>query len=374
MKIATTDLSFDVQHHAWLRQETTQRLQVLRDPPPARADRADRPEEATFADISAAGRALLQAVQTNTAAVPPTPTFPPPNIANAPVDAASGVAAAGSAADNDPFLSLVKRMIETLTGREVKVFDMQAFSANVAHVESRASQSSERRPVGSDSFNYQQTHVSEEFEQTHLSASGTVRTADGVEIRFSLDLEMTRYFREESRIDVVVGDAATRKDPLVVNFAGHAAQLLDGADRRFRFDIDGDGQLDTLPLFAPGSGYLAFDRNGDGRIDHAGELFGPHTNDGFAELAAFDQDSNRWIDSGDRIFDALRVWTPSASGDGTLHTLAELGIGALGVQHLATPFALRGTANEDLGQIRESGLLLTRDGHAGSLQEIDLTL
>ena len=60
------------------------------------------------------------------------------------------------------------------------------------------------------------------------------------------------------------------------------------------------------------------------------------------------------------------------SGDGTLKTLAELGIGALALAHLATPFALRGKDNQDLGQVKASGLYLTESGKAGSLQEIDL--
>jgi len=71
------------------------------------------------------------------------------------------------------------------------------------------------------------------------------------------------------------------------------------------------------------------------------------------------------------------VWTPAATdtvGSGDLRSLADLGIGALGVHHLATPFALRGSANQDLGQVRASGLYLSNEGKPGTLQEIDLTI
>ncbi|MDP2107812.1 MAG: hypothetical protein Q8J67_02075, partial [Rhodocyclaceae bacterium] len=135
-----------------------------------------------------------------------------------------------------------------------------------------------------------------------------------------------------------------------------------------------DGRAEKLPLFASGSGYLALDVNRNGRIDSGRELFGPQTGRGFAELARLDADGNGWIDANDPDFARLAVWTPAAEGDGTLKTLAELGIGALALAHLATPFALRGKDNQDLGQVKASGLYLTESGIAGSLQEIDLTV
>jgi hypothetical protein len=204
-------------------------------------------------------------------------------------------------------------------------------------------------------------------------ASGTVRTADGQEIRFSIDLEMTRVFREETHVNLRTGNAV-RKDPLVVNFGGTAAQLTADAGRRFSFDLDGDGRAEHLPGFASGSGYLAFDMNGNGRIDDGRELFGPQSGNGFSELARLDEDGNGWIDGGDSAFDRLSVWTPAAGGGGELRSLAGLGIGALGLSHVATPFALRGAQNEDLGVVKSTGLTLGLDGQAGTLQEIDLSV
>jgi hypothetical protein len=184
---------------------------------------------------------------------------------------------------------------------------------------------------------------------------------------------MTRYYREESSVSLRAGDAV-RKDPLVVNFGGTAAQLASQPGQRFRFDLDSDGQQELLPLFASGSGYLALDRNHNGLIDAAEELFGPATDNGFGELALLDLDRNGWIDEGDEAFEKLQVWSPATEGKGDLRSLADLGIGALGVHHLATPHALRGANNEDLGQLRASGLYLSNEGKPGTLQEIDLTV
>jgi hypothetical protein len=220
-------------------------------------------------------------------------------------------------------------------------------------------------------YDYHAVH--EEIETTSFSASGLVRTADGQEISFNLDLVMARHYREETNVSLRAGDAV-RKDPLVVNFAGTAAQLSGLAGQRFRFDLDGDGLPEDLPLFASGSGYLALDVNGNGRIDSGRELFGPQSGSGFAELAALDEDGNGWIDAGDAALARLRVWTPSAADNGSLVSLAELGIGALGLAHVATPFALRDGSNHDLGMIQSSGIFLDESGQVGSLQEIDLTV
>lgn len=365
MKIASTDLALYADRSALTRQQESETL---------RAWRGERPDfekmESAIANISNAGREFLSRMS----AVLPTPTFAETETA----PQTSAIEAASDAADNDPFLSLVKQMVELITGKEVRVFDMEAFSANMRHVEARNSATTESLQATSNGragygVEYDYHAVREEFEQTSFSAEGVIRTADGQEISFSLDLEMTRYYREESSVNLRAGDAV-RKDPLVVNFGGTAAQLTSQPEQRFRFDLDGDGRKELLPLFASGSGYLALDRNHNDVIDTAAELFGPSTDNGFAELARLDDDRNGWIDEGDSVFGHLRVWTPTAEGTGDLRSLADLGIGALGLPHLATPFALRGSANQDLGQVRASGLYLKNDGRPGTLQEIDLTV
>lgn len=366
MKIAQSDLALQTSHAALTRQENHETL---------RAWRGERPDfeamPSAVARISDAARQLLAAAPPREA-VPPAPTF------TATAGEARAIEDAGATVDNDPFLAMIRQMIQFLTGEEVKVFDMREFSAEMRHAEARASAATGQLQATGQGragwgMEYESHAIHEEFEQTTFSASGTIRTADGQEISFTLDLEMTRYYREERHVSVRAGDAV-RKDPLVVNFGGTAVELASQAGRTFRFDLDGDGEAETLPLFASGSGYLALDANGNGRIDSGRELFGPRTGQGFAELALLDGDGNGWIDEDDPAFDRLSVWTPMAEGDGELRTLAGLGIGALALAHAATPFALRGGDNRDLGLVKASGLYLGESGQAGSLQEIDLTI
>jgi hypothetical protein len=181
---------------------------------------------------------------------------------------------------------------------------------------------------------------------------------------------MTRAYYEERHVSLRLGDAARPVDPLVLNFSGTAAQLT---DQRFAFDLDADGHTEQINFVALGSGFLVFDRNQDGTINDGRELFGPTTNDGFAELATLDEDGNGWIDENDAAFAQLQLWSRDAKGNDQLQSLAAAGIGAIALSRLSTPFDLKNHANELLGQVRNTGIFLQEDGMAGTIQQIDLT-
>lgn len=326
-----------------------------------------------------AGRPDFEGRERGRAATSPLPP-PPPQLSDAGKSAqsaeAQAIERADEAVDRDPFLQLIRTMIEWLTGEPVKVFDASPMAARAADMPAdmpagtplAAAATSARAAGFGIEYDYHAVH--EEFEQTDFAAQGVVKTADGREIAFQLDLRMSRHFREETRVSVRAGDAV-RKDPLVINFGGTSAQL---SSQRFRFDLDADGSAEDVPLLGGGSGYLALDLDGNGRIDSGAELFGPASGKGFAELAAHDDDGNGWIDENDAVFDKLRVWTPGADGIGTLAQLGERGVGALYLGHAATPFELRGGGNADLGGVRESGIYLTESGSVASVQEIDLSV
>lgn len=298
-------------------------------------------------------------------------------------------------ARSDPNLSLLIRLIETLTGRPVRLFDasqIKAASTEAVPAPSGATPASAPAATGGADadpgfrLDYQFRATRSEYERTTVSAEGEVLTADGARVRFSLQLSMERAYSETVELRVQAGAAAQRKDPLVINFDGRAAQLM---DQRFEFDLDADGQTEALPMLRSGSGFLALDRNNDGRINDGRELFGALTGDGFGELLAFDSDGNGWIDSGDTIFGRLRVWMPDPTAPetgtrsreeqerrsgGQLLTLEEAGIAAISLRPISSAFDLRGANNSDLGQVRSTGLYLSTSLQAGTVQQIDLTV
>ena len=214
------------------------------------------------------------------------------------------------------------------------------------------------------------TYEHGEAEVMQFQAAGQVVTEDGQTLSFTLSMGLSRQFYESRQTEIRLGDDARPRDPLVVNYAGQAAELT---DRTFEFDLDADGTTDRISFAKPGSAFLAVDRNGNGRIDDGSELFGPSTGDGWAELAAADDDGNGWIDENDAVFSQLRLWTRDGEGHDQLTGLLDANVGAIGLAQVATAFDYTTPADELLGQARSTGLFLREDGSgAGTVQQIDL--
>lgn len=288
---------------------------------------------------------------------------------------AENVAPANAVSDekvNDPKLDLLIRIIEALTGQKIKVLDggdidkLARVDADLPHTGfSPADSQALPQGWGVEYDYHEETH---ELERTSFTASGEILTADGKRVQFDLVLQMHREYRQEVSVSLRLGDAV-RKDPLVINFDGNAAEL---SDMKFDFDIDADGEADRISFVGAGSGFLALDKNGNGRIDDGSELFGARTGNGFAELAAFDTDNNGWIDENDSIYSALRIWTKDGSGVDQLSTLAERNIGAIYLAQAATPFDLKDNQNRQHGQVLSTGVYLSESGKAGTIQQLDL--
>ena len=208
-----------------------------------------------------------------------------------------------------------------------------------------------------------------ESETTQFSAQGTVRTKDGQTLGFALDLDMRREFSCTS--DEIHTNTVALRDPLVLSFDGKACEL---ADKRFTFDLDADGQPDSIPFLAPNSGFLAIDRDQDGRIADGSELFGTRSGDGFADLRTYDLDGNGWIDEADPVYDRLRVWRHEADGTDQVKDLREADIGAVYLGSAASAFKLANADGQTLGQVRSSGIYLRENGGVGVIQHVDLSV
>ena len=208
-----------------------------------------------------------------------------------------------------------------------------------------------------------------ESETTSFSTTGTVKTADGREINFGLNLKMSRSFTEfyEERYNIGVLKCT---DPLVINLDGNIAGL---SDQTFFFDLDGDGEKEEISTLKSGSGYLALDLNEDGVINDGSELFGTKTGNGFADLAKYDQDGNGWIDEDDEVWSKLLIWTKDEDGKDKLYHLSEAGVGAICLQNANTEFSLNSVKdNHTNGVLRNTGIFLYENGTVGTVQHLDL--
>ena len=288
----------------------------------------------------------------------------------------SGVAEAEDAAlasgDDDRQARLLL-MLQELVGRMLALLEGDALSTSseFGDLQSAAGLPQQRAATGSFEITWtrEMTETIKEHESSDFSSTGKVLTADGRSLGFSLDLCMSRDF-SCARQSVESGTVKLR-DPLVINFAGSAAEL-DGT--RLEFDLDSDGKVESVAGLGAASGYLAVDRNGDGCVNDGSELFGTCSGNGFADLAALDSDGNHWLDEADAVYDTLRVWQRDEHGQSTLTGLREHGVGALYLGSSETPFSLKDDDNRLLGQVRASGIYLNENGSAGTLQQIDLAV
>lgn len=237
-------------------------------------------------------------------------------------------------------------------------------------VDSTSSKGGKEEAIGANvrTVTFSRQYYYEETENTSFSTQGTVKCADGREINFNLNLEMSRSFREYYEESYTMAEISMC-DPLVINLDSNIAKL---SDQTFFFDIDADGEMDEINRLAVGSGYLALDKNGDGIINDGSELFGTKSGNGFADLAAYDSDGNGFIDEGDEIWNKLKIWTVDENGNQQLVSLADKGVGAVCLSSTPTDFALTGADNALLGKIRNTGFFLYENGAAGSMQHVDL--
>ena len=267
-------------------------------------------------------------------------------------------------------LEMFKVLMEKLLKHKVDIEGFEEAEFTGVSIENPGNAARQSPSAGfSLAYDYHESFY--ESESTSFAAQGVVKTADGKEINFQVGLDMSREYYREENISIRMGDAANLVDPLVVNFNGAAADLTDA---KFSFDLTADGETEEMSFLKSNSGFLAFDKNGNGSIDDGSELFGPTTGDGFAELAEYDEDKNLFIDEADSIYSKLSVYNKDSEGNDVVRSLSDTGVGAIYLGRVDTEFSINDTQNQQKGQIRETGIYLEEDGGVGTIQEIDVAV
>ena len=141
-------------------------------------------------------------------------------------------------------------------------------------------------------------------------------------------------------------------DPIIIdlNKDGTTTSKLNGA---VNFDIDNNGFKEATGWISKDDAFLAYDRNGNGKIDNGNELFGDKTvsvgaygytgetaKNGFEALKAFDFNNDNIIDEKDKDFDKLLLWqdlnTNGLTEEGELKTLKEHNIKSIDLRYKET--------------------------------------
>ena len=276
-------------------------------------------------------------------------------------------------------LGLIKNLLEELTGEKIKIKDLRHWMGKIQDHDDndddhdgndkhkKTHKHDHHRNQMAWGINYTMSETHYERQDLNFNAGGVVRTADGREINFSLDLMMSREYMSQQ--DVSFTAAGIGSTPVIVDFQGPASELTNA---EFNFGVEGEGESETVSYLSLGNGLLSLDMNNDSTITSTNELFGPATGNGFAELAAYDQDGNNWIDENDTVFSQLQLWSRDAEGNAVLNGLLDQNVGAIYLGNVDTPFDLKDSQNTLLGQVEKSGVYLSEDGTPGTIQQLSL--
>ena len=133
--------------------------------------------------------------------------------------------------------------------------------------------------------------------------------------------------------------------PIVLSFGDEMIQTVHPFLSNVNFDLDGDGLPNKTGWISRKDGFLAVDRNGNGKIDDGTELFGEATilhsgvraANGYAAMADLDENHDGYLDEHDGMFRKLVVWfdrnQDGISQPSELFKLSDLGITRLSVKY-----------------------------------------
>jgi serine-aspartate repeat-containing protein C/D/E len=158
--------------------------------------------------------------------------------------------------------------------------------------------------------------------------------------------------------------------PILIDLDGNGIQTVGLAQAGGSFDLFGNGSPVVSGWAGRGDGFLAIDRNGNGRIDDITELFGgTQQGAGFAQLGSFDSNGDGQVNAADAGFDQLLVWRDGngnhATEAGELMSLAQAGIASLGTGFQVLP------AFDDQGNLHvERGSATLADGRTVDMTDV----
>lgn len=172
--------------------------------------------------------------------------------------------------------------------------------------------------------------------------------------------------QRELELNVTINAEPQKTDPLVLDLAGNGFSTS-GLNRSVRFDLDADGKREQISVPTADDALLAYDRNGNGRIDDGRELFGDQHGaaNGFAELRKYDDNGDGRIDKQDVTFERLSLLRFDAQGRQSSQSLSQAGVSAIDLQARDVQIALG--AYDEIAQLGRFEFADGRSGQAADL-------
>jgi len=261
-------------------------------------------------------------------------------------------------------ISLMQAPHETLGNQIARNAFSEAQSFTLVTAEPRSSNVDEAQQSVFERTTQISTQTIQSF---HANLNLQLDDGSSVDISYNSSLFETHDLRIQQQL-VIDGEVV---DPLMLTF-GQSNSTLSQA--KVNFDLNVDGEIDSISYATGSSAFLALDKNKNGKIDDGSELFGATSGDGFADLAQYDDNHDGVIDESDTVFSRLQLSSLDTQGNYTLENLADRNVGAIFLANLNTETKLADTNNEVNGIIRKSGLFLQEDFSPGLIQHVDIVV
>jgi len=289
-----------------------------------------------------------------------------------------------SLSNEDSDVRFIRLLFEAMSGRKISLMNVPHESLGSQASISEFSEALSYTPVTAEPTS---TNVGEAqqlaFERTTQISTQTIQSfqadvnlqlddGSSVDLSYNASLFETLDLNIQRQL-VIDGEVV---DPLVLTFGQSNAAL---SHAKVDFDLNVDGEIDSISYATGSSAFLALDKNNNGRIDDGSELFGATSGDGFADLAQYDDNRDGIIDESDAVFSKLQLSSlqfssPDSQSSIQLESLADRNVGAIFLANLNTEIMLADTNNEVNGIIRKTGLFLQEDYSLGLVQHVDIVV
>jgi len=289
--------------------------------------------------------------------------------------------------NEDSDVRFIRLLFEAMTGAKMSLLQQSKNVPNAADQTSAlAAKMAAIQTTMADQLSFSTGDIETVIERTtrqyaaeiqSFKAVAKLQLEDGSTVEVSLDSTLFEAHYQSTQSQLLINGELV--DPLVLTFGSNSgtsnAQL---SQQKIAFDLNVDGEIDRISYATGTSAFLALDKNNNGRIDDGSELFGARSGDGFADLAAYDENSDGVIDESDAVFSQLRLSSLGNREDNQdqlqLNTLAEKNVGAIFLANLATPINLQDDKQETTAVVRKSGLFLQEDFTPGIIQHVDIVV
>jgi len=177
---------------------------------------------------------------------------------------------------------------------------------------------------------------------------------DSLHLRYEKSIEKRLFENVMSKMAPLMKQISGKKVSVLIDLDGKGLKLSTLASSPTQFDLDGYGSVENLAWSGNGTGFVAFDHNGDSIADPEDVSFGDSdSGSNIHVLKKYDTNNNGALESTDASWKKFAVWIDAngngVSDQGELRSLTQAGIKSIDLTLDHEERKLRGVSIHGLG-------------------------